>query len=548
MNKYFIQDSTLRNIANAIRSKTLETGEIKVTNMAASIEQIESGDLTDYSLLRNLVEGSAVTNIYHPSATSIRYGAFVNDTNLSIAHFPAVINIAGNAFFNCSNLKEINCHKLTHIGGMSFYECVNLTTIDCPNVINIDSLAFCNCKSLTTVNFPNLNLISASSFFGCNNLVTANLSNATAMGNAIFSGCSNLTTVDLSTIQAVAYSAFYNCVNLTAVNLSSSLYIYNNAFTNCTSLMTINLPGIFSIYDNAFLNCASLKSVILPNTRYICSLIGNNHFSGTPIASGVGNIYVPGTLLYNYKNASGWNAYTNQVYPFDSAIIGLKNYYVTYQDVKSYSLKYAYPNCTILPTVAVASSNESIVTVSDLTVDQENITFNANALSEDGSAEIIVTATFDDVVVDDSAIISVFKEMPQPTYCIEPVDNVDYSFELNDNGYYESMNKDVNNSSAMCKIIFNCSDTYNVYIDYIYPGRYNVGYFLDIDATLPLITKTPIDNIFLKLEASSSSTNTIDYGTVESGEHFIYVKYVDTDYYSSTSSLQFKIRFESVSN
>ena len=50
---------------------------------------------------------------------------------------------------------------------------------------------------------------------------------------------------------------------------------------------------------------------------------------------------------------------------------------------------------------------------------------------------------------------------------------------------------------------------------------------------------------YKKFTSSSTSVQTVDYGVLEAGEHFIYVKYrKDSSVNSGNDSLQFKVRLE----
>ena len=44
-----------------------------------------------------------------------------------------------------------------------------------------------------------------------------------------------------------------------------------------------------------------------------CTLSNANVFTGTPIASGTGFIYVPDEAVETYKTATNWNTYASQI-------------------------------------------------------------------------------------------------------------------------------------------------------------------------------------------------------------------------------------------
>lgn len=86
-----------------------------------------------------------------------------------------------------------------------------------------------------------------------------------------------------------------------------------NAFSGCVELASVDFPNATLIGASAFTNCAMLTAVILRNTDAVCDLSNANAFTGTPIASGTGYIYVPSVLVDSYKSADGWSTYTDQI-------------------------------------------------------------------------------------------------------------------------------------------------------------------------------------------------------------------------------------------
>ena len=70
-----------------------------------------------------------------------------------------------------------------------------------------------------------------------------------------------------------------------------------------------------SIGASGFINCTTLTAVIIRKSDSICTLTNINAFSGTPIASGTGYIYVPNDLVDSYKAATNWSTYATQIKP-----------------------------------------------------------------------------------------------------------------------------------------------------------------------------------------------------------------------------------------
>ncbi len=136
----------------------------------------------------------------------------------------------------------------------------------------------------------------------------------------------------------------------------------------------------------------------------------------------------------------------------------------------------------------------------------------------------------------------------------EQVDNISvtkpdsgsYTFALNSNGYYESNNKGVNSSYALCKVTFNALyDGCSLVVDCISYGENNFDYGIlsKIDTTLTSSSSADSTNVAKSFYGlSSPKVQRYIYGNISVGEHYIYIKYrKDSSGHSYNDSLQFKI-------
>lgn len=105
-----------------------------------------------------------------------------------------------------------------------------------------------------------------------------------------------ITTIDDDTITKVGQYAFYNCKNLTTADLKSATDVFQYAFEGCSSLTTLIL-----------------------RKNQVCTLSNTNSLNGTPIATSTteGYIYVPLSLVENYRNATNWTTYKSKIMPID---------------------------------------------------------------------------------------------------------------------------------------------------------------------------------------------------------------------------------------
>lgn len=103
--------------------------------------------------------------------------------------------------------------------------------------------------------------------------------------------------------------AFAKCTSLTDASFSLVTSVGVNAFTCCTSLTDVQLPKVTSIKAGAFSNCTSLTAVVLSNTAQVCSLENINAFANSESVY----IYVPSSLLDNYKADTNWSYYASKI-------------------------------------------------------------------------------------------------------------------------------------------------------------------------------------------------------------------------------------------
>ena len=136
----------------------------------------------------------------------------------------------------------------------------------------------------------------------------------------------SITEISSSSATSIGSYAFYSCSSLTTVDFPVATSIGTSAFQNCSSLTTANFPVATSIRTSAFQYCRSLKSLLLRNNK-VCTLSNTSAFSSTPISSGTGYIYVPSSLIEQYKAATNWSTYAARFraledYTVDGTITG----------------------------------------------------------------------------------------------------------------------------------------------------------------------------------------------------------------------------------
>lgn len=137
---------------------------------------------------------------------------------------------------------------------------------------------------------------------------------ADIIGAYTFCFCQNLASVTMQKAKSIEASAFNGCPSLTEVNIPLIKNIASSAFISC-GIKQIDLSSIVSLGATVFRGCTKLDTVIIRREAGACTLAATNSFTDTPIASGTGFIYVPDNLVEQYKSATNWAAYADQIKP-----------------------------------------------------------------------------------------------------------------------------------------------------------------------------------------------------------------------------------------
>lgn len=239
-----------------------------------------------------------------------------------------------NYYNNSENirLKKVTLpSNLTKIGSAVFDGCTELDDINIPSTLQeIGNYAFRNTK-ISRITLPaslknNYDAIGRYTFYGCNELeeisITQNndyvkvVDGALCLKNYYTSSGRNF---GISLINK--YPPKRNAKSCSIESVASS--VLDGAFENATQLETITLnlskgPSTmqnYMIFSQAFYNCTNLEKLILKTTAQVISLNNVNAFTGTKIANGEGYIFVPDALLSNYKSATNWSTFANQIKP-----------------------------------------------------------------------------------------------------------------------------------------------------------------------------------------------------------------------------------------
>lgn len=261
-----------------------------------------------------------LTSVSFANVTDVGESAFESSTKLSNAYLPIVSSIGVGAFRNCSALIEIYAPSVTEIGDQAFHRCSSLMAVSFPVATTIGGYVFTSSSKITNIDLPLVTKCGAEAFTFLTSLTSINLPSVKHIDRCMFNGCTSITAINLSTLTdtVLMNRMFMGCSSLSNILLPSSIVdIQYRSFMNCTSLKTLNLPSVRKLGTEMFSGCSVLDTLIL-RSNTVCSLSDTVSFTGTPIESGVGYIYVPKTLadgsdgVAAYKAATNWSIYAGQ--------------------------------------------------------------------------------------------------------------------------------------------------------------------------------------------------------------------------------------------
>ena len=143
------------------------------------------------------------------------------------------------------------------------------------------------------------------------------------------SDAGQLQSVDFSEFKATGLVdiswAFGSCVSLTVLNLGglNTSKVTNMPYmaNSCSVLKYVNLSGWTTealTNNSAMFGFSSRLEAVVIDSPSLFRLTSTNVFNGTPISGNYatkGFVYVPDSLVDEYKSATNWTTYANQIKP-----------------------------------------------------------------------------------------------------------------------------------------------------------------------------------------------------------------------------------------
>ena len=232
--------------------------------------------------------------VIEDGVTRIGSGAFIQCSSLTDVNIPnSVKSIGSDAFYACSSLKKINIpNSVTSIGANAFFECTSLVEVNIQDgIVTIAEGAFCNCSSLKQIDIPN---------------------SVTRIGEDAFNGCASLTEIIIPDgVTSIGENAFGWCDNLKYVKIGKGVtviadFAFFNNYTNKKIEIEIAAETHVTLLDAMVLYYGEYE----PNSTSAFGFSNSNPENIT--------IYVPDTMLNDYRNSEDWSYYKDQLYGYSS--------------------------------------------------------------------------------------------------------------------------------------------------------------------------------------------------------------------------------------
>lgn len=277
MAKVLVNENNLTNIANAIRGKNGSTNTYKPSEMAAAITAISGGGGSNEKAIIERTFSGVYTN---SEITKIGEYAFASlGNNITGINAPNAESVGQYAFRGCGNIQSINMPKVKTIEGNAFGYSVYTTMPKC----------------VTNSTFP---------------LIEKILNGMVVFGYMFDGELLYLPKMKESLTMSDLTSNVPKYVNLP--EFVDQYTSRRRMFGGNTVIQKVWLPKVTNIQYKDFNGCTALVALILAKTTLV-PLTDVNVFENSTVATGTGYIYVPSTLVDEYKTATNWVTYASQI-------------------------------------------------------------------------------------------------------------------------------------------------------------------------------------------------------------------------------------------
>lgn len=341
--KYTIKGTTLKDIADAVRTKRAFDKYIPVNELANEILKIQSTEQEPpYDVRTYDEQGNVLTALYVGVKKLAAYHHVDNIKIQSVTADEVLEEIGDYCFRGDSALAKIDATGIKKIGESAFSGCSALSEIDLWAVKEIGEHAFEGCIALTIKSVPELVAVNAYAFTGAN-VESLRLSQCKEIKDNGFNGLSGLTSLDVPLVEKIGNYAFEGCTSIKEFYFPRVISIGNTRlFRYCvldkvTFEILTNVPyntnasssifyqssidildlgrEITYIANRVFTNMTKKPRVlIIRNENVLCELQGTRDFEfydedpeNPPM------ILVPQSMVEEYRVATNWSAFADLI-------------------------------------------------------------------------------------------------------------------------------------------------------------------------------------------------------------------------------------------
>lgn len=285
MSRVLINEQYLTDLADSIRAKAGTTESMNVSEMKAAVDGIQSGASKDE--LRKIIELDLSEDIT------------INSEEIKSKIFYGFYKYNGSSFgINAPNLKKISIGNAFAGYSYTSTELNKITKFNAPLLENLEANFVFYATEILDFNIQNLKTCGNSCFKYLNYSKKFSLPYFNTIGEYCF---------EYSTIPEIEIGTA-----LDDASFVSSNKIPSYCFHGCTNLKKADIKT-YGVSSSAFNGASKLTTLIIRNEDRVVTLSSTSAFDSTPIKNGSGFIYVPDNLIEQYKAATNWSVFADNI-------------------------------------------------------------------------------------------------------------------------------------------------------------------------------------------------------------------------------------------
>lgn len=316
------QEDRLHEIAEAIRAKTSTTAEIKAVDFAQKILDIPTG-----IELPTLDNPGGASDVKNGMQFIDQKGNVVTGTMPNVTQATPTISISGTGLISAASQQTAGyivggtktaTRQMTTKGSTTITpKATEQIAVSSGTYVTGDikvAAVTPSIPSIQPLNITENGTYTAPSDIDGYSPITVNVPQGggdTSVEDALV----ERTVVDYVNNRVTKFGnyCFFSMSTLKTVKSTSATIIELSAFNRCRALLTADFSALTNIATSAFNGSSKFVTLILRNTSGVCGLEDVSALASTPIASGEGYIYVPSILVDEYKVATNWSTYADQI-------------------------------------------------------------------------------------------------------------------------------------------------------------------------------------------------------------------------------------------